>query len=64
MYQYESVKLTMKGFVVSELTDHNEIIDKYAKEGWRLVQIIPVKYTSNGAPMECESIFEIEIESV
>lgn len=33
MYQYKSVKLALKGFIVSELQDHNEIIDKFAKEG-------------------------------
>lgn len=64
MYQYESEKLTMKGFVVSELKDHNEIIDRYAKEGWRLVQILPVKYTSNVVPMEFEAIFEKKIKSL
>ncbi len=61
MYQYKSVKLAIKGFVVSELKNHNEIIDKYAKEGWRLVQILPVKYASNGVPVELEIIFEREI---
>ena len=44
MYQYKSVKLAPKGFIVSELENHNEIIDKYAKEGWRLVQILPELY--------------------
>lgn len=62
MYQYKSVKLAVKGgFVISELEDHNEIIDKHASEGWQLVQILPVKYTSNGVPVELEIIFEREI---
>lgn len=63
MYQYKSEKLALKGFVVSELENHNEIIDKYAKEGWRFVQIFPVKYASNGVPMEVEIIFEKEIDN-
>ena len=63
MYQYKSVKLAIKGFVVSELKNHNEIIDEHAKEGWRLVQILPVKYGSNGVPMEVEIIFEREIDN-
>lgn len=63
MYQYKSVKLAIKGFIVSELKDHNKIIDKYAKEGWRLVQIFPIKYSSHGVPMEIEIIFEREIDN-
>ncbi|NLY46071.1 MAG: DUF4177 domain-containing protein [Tissierella sp.] len=62
MYQYKGVKLPLKGLVVSELKNHNEIIDKYAEGGWRLVQIFPVKYASNGVPMEVEIIFEREID--
>ncbi|GEM_PF-6118210 len=27
MYQYKSIKLAIKGFIVSELENHNEIID-------------------------------------
>ena len=63
MYQYKSVKLAPKGLIVLELENHNEIIDKYAKEGWRLVQIFPVKYASSGVPMEFEIIFEREIDN-
>jgi hypothetical protein len=38
------------------------LIDTPKKVG-DLVQILPVKYTSNGVPMEFEAIFEKEIES-
>jgi len=42
---------------------HLIIKNKYAKEGWRLVQILPVKYAHNGVPMELEIIFEREIDN-
>lgn len=63
MYEYKSVNLDRKGFFGSELGDHNEIIDKYAKEGWRLVQILPTRYSSHGVPMEFEIIFEQKVDN-
>ena len=50
MYEYKIVELGLKGIVYSELEEHEEIIDKYAKEGWRLVQILPVKFGNAGYP--------------
>lgn len=42
--------------------NQNAIIDKYAKEGWRLVQVFPMNYNSHGKPMEYEVIFERKID--
>lgn len=67
MYEYKSVKLGFKkqsgfkGMVIQELEDYHEIIDKYVKEGWRFVQILPVKFGNAGYPMEFEIIFEREV---
>ena len=69
MYKYKIVKLGLKqsglkGFVEFEIEDHNEIIDKHAEEGWKVVQILPIKYnTTNGAPMEFEIIFERGVDN-
>ncbi len=62
MYEYKIVELGLKGIVYSELEEHEEIIDKYAKEGWRLVQILPVKFGNAGYPKEFEIIFERKTE--
>ena len=52
----------LKGIVISELENYNEIVNKYAKEGWRLVQILPVKFGNGGYPMEFEIIFERKVD--
>lgn len=69
MYEYKSVKLGLKkqsgikGIIFSELEDYNETIHEHAKEGWRLVQILPVKYGNSGYPMEFEIIFEQKVDN-
>lgn len=66
MYEYKCVKLGLKrlgikAMVLLEVEDHSEIIDKHAKEGWRLVQIFPVKYAGSD-PTEFEIIFERKVD--
>ena len=60
MYEYKFVETTLGGFF-SE-ANHHEIINKYAEEGWRLVQVLPMYYNSHGKPTEYEIIFERKIE--
>lgn len=62
MYEYKYIKVRIKGMFNLEIEEYHEIIDKYATEGWRLVQIFPTKYISNGVPIECEIIFERKID--
>lgn len=64
MYEYKYVKLEIKGIVFSKLDAHGEIISKHAKEGWRFIQILPVKYGNTGYPMEFEIIFERKVDNV
>lgn len=63
MYEYKSVELDRKGLFGTELGDYNEIINKHAKEGWRLVQILPIRYSSHGVPLELEIIFERKVDN-
>ncbi len=63
MYTYKMVRIPAKGFVITEVEDHDEVIDRHANEGWRLVQILPVKYATSGVPMEFEVIFERKKEN-
>jgi hypothetical protein len=60
MYEYNYVEATLGGFFTE--ANHHEIIDEYAKKGWRLVQVLPMYYNSNGKPTDYEIIFERKIE--
>ncbi len=60
MYKYKYVKATLGGLLTN--ANHHEIIDEYAKDGWRLVQVLPMHYNSHGKPTEYEIIFERKIE--
>lgn len=60
MYEYKYVKATLGSFFTE--ANHHEIIDKHAKEGWKLAQVLPMYYNSNGKPTEYEIIFERKIE--
>lgn len=56
MYQYKYIKASLGGLFTA--ANHHEIIDKYAKEGWRLVQVLPLEYNGHGKPTDFEIIFE------
>jgi hypothetical protein len=56
MYEYTYNETSLGGFF-SEAT-HRETITQYAKEGWRLVQVLPTNYNGQGKPTDYEIIFE------
>ena len=60
MYEYMYVEATLGGFFTD--ANHHEIIDQNAKEGWRLVQVVPMYYNSNGKPTQYEIILEREVK--
>jgi len=45
-----------------QTANHHEVIDQHAKEGWRFVQLLPIRYNGHGKPTEYEIIFEQNIE--
>ncbi len=59
MYEYKYVSTTLGGFFIE--AEHHKTIDNHAKNGWRLVQIVPMYYNAHGKPTEYEIIFEREI---
>lgn len=59
MYEYKYVEATLGGFFTE--ANHHEIIDEHARDGLRLVQVLPLYYNSNGKPTEYEIIFERKI---
>lgn len=67
MYEYTFVKVDLGGFWLSTKkpkADHHKLIEEYAKEGWRLVQIFApaVSVTGGGIPEYFELIFERKVE--
>jgi hypothetical protein len=61
MYEYTFVETSLGGFFSS--ATHQETIIKYAKEGWRLVQVLPTNYNGHGKPTHYEIIFERPISN-
>lgn len=56
MYEYKFVQ-THLGSFFQEAT-YRKTIDDYAKQGWRLVQVLPIAYNGHGKPTDYEIIFE------
>ncbi|KAA0549822.1 DUF4177 domain-containing protein [Bacillus sp. BGMRC 2118] len=56
MYEYKFASTSLGGLFTSP--KHREAIAKHAAEGWRLVQVLPLKYDGHGIPLEHELIFE------
>ncbi|WP_201715698.1 DUF4177 domain-containing protein [Rossellomorea arthrocnemi] len=56
MYEYAYVQTSLGGFFTEP--KHREIIEEYAADGWRLVQVLPLKYNGHGKPTDYEIIFE------
>ncbi|MFC5528336.1 DUF4177 domain-containing protein [Cohnella yongneupensis] len=61
MYEYIFVETSLGGFFTS--ATHQETIQKYAQEGWRLVQVLPTHYNGQGKPTDYEIIFERQIST-
>ena len=57
MFKYLYVESKVKGIFSN--SNHRELIDKYALEGWRYVSAIPTSfYGNNGQPKTFDLIFE------
>jgi len=66
VYEYKFVKIDVGGFPLGTLKpkeDYHRLIEGYAKEGWRLVQIFApsVSVGGGGIPAYFELIFEKEV---
>lgn len=60
MYQYKYVPATLGGLFKE--ANHREIIEQHAKDGWRLVQVLPLYYNGHGKPTDYEIIFEKKMD--
>ncbi|MBU3874912.1 DUF4177 domain-containing protein [Faecalicatena sp. AGMB00832] len=57
-YEYVSVTYQMKDMVMATVSEHREIIDKYAGEGYRYVGMVPTESSVNGCIRKMDLIFE------
>jgi len=65
MYEYKFVKVDLKGaFTRKPTSDYHRLVEEYAKEGWRLVQIFSpaVSARGGGIPDYFELIFERKVK--
>jgi len=58
MYQYEFVKIKINRWKGQPQEDYKKIIEDYALNGWRLVQIFAPPISGFGAADHFEMIFE------
>ncbi|MCT1796809.1 DUF4177 domain-containing protein [Helcococcus kunzii] len=61
MYRYEYVNLNREFNAFSnDFEEYRDIIEEYAKKGYRYAGFIPVKINNNGKITILDLIFEIE----
>jgi hypothetical protein len=62
MYEYDFVKLNVRGFRSEPRKDHRTVVKERAKDGWRLVQVFaPGTTMKYGSPDYFELIFERQV---
>lgn len=59
-YKYVNVDYKMKDMVMASVSEHREIIDQYALQGYRFVGMIPTELSATGCLRRMDLIFEIE----
>lgn len=63
LYEYTFKRIELKGWGKRAEKDYHQIINDYAKEGWRFVQIFAPGVGSYGSPVYYELIFERKIDA-
>lgn len=64
MYEYKFVKIEFKKLSGKPSEDYREVIENYANQGWRFIQIFSPDFATSGAAVGSyyELIFEKPIE--
>ena len=63
MYEYKFVKIDLEGlFTRKPKEDYHRVVEEYAEEGWKLIQIFSpsISVGGGGIPNYFELIFERE----
>ncbi|SET63540.1 protein of unknown function [Oceanobacillus limi] len=58
MYEYKFVKIELNSWNNKPKEDYQDIITRYAKEGWRFIQIFAPATKGYGSASHFEIIFE------
>ena len=59
MFDYKFVSIKAKGiWPLNFEKDYKEIIQDHAREGWRFVQVVPLKWSAYGKPQKVEIVLE------
>lgn len=56
-YEYVNVEYKMKDMVMASVSEHREIIDRYANQGYTYVCMIPTEISANGCIRKMDLIF-------
>lgn len=59
-YKYVNVDYKMKDMVMASVSEHREIIDRYALQGYRFVGMIPTELSATGCLRRMDLVFETE----
>lgn len=61
MKKYEYVTVHTGKFIGARSEDHRDIIDQYAKQGYRYVGFIPTKMSDYGKIKDMDLVFEMDL---
>ena len=61
MYEYKFVKVKFSGFKLKPEEDYQVMVNNYAREGWRLIQILTPPTVGYGTMGYYEFVFERQI---
>lgn len=61
MKKYEYVSLHIGKLFGSKSRDHKQIIDEYAKKGYRYVGYIPTNIADHGKIKDMDLVFEMDV---
>ena len=62
VYQYETLETGGGMWIDNAACGHREIIDAYARDGWRYVGFAPTRFSSYGGIKAIDLIFEKQKE--
>lgn len=61
MYEYKFIKVKLSAFKLNPEEDYEEMVNSYAKEGWRLMQILTPPTVGYGTIGYYEFVFERQV---